>query len=141
MKTATKLDLNQQETERVDQLCAEFDPEQYVPEWMKERGERADWEGYLRAERHELRGQLEVAVLIGRPLARVDSELRQRLFYAAAQEITKVGDHDDYAAGDRLHKLFTTEESSRLNAIMHETCEAACRRALLIDSDPQMVAS
>lgn len=25
---------------RVDQLCAEFDPEQYVPDWMKER---ADW--------------------------------------------------------------------------------------------------
>lgn len=141
MTPATILNLNEQETEQVEQLCTEFDPEQFVPEWMKERGDREDWEGYLRAERHELRGQLEVAVLIGRALARVDSELRLRLFYAAAQEITKVGDHDDYEAGYSLEKHFTLDENDRLRNTINDAGEVAIRRALFIDPAPQMVAS
>jgi hypothetical protein len=58
--TATKLDLDDWEMEEVERLRAEFDPEQSVPDWMKERGEMADWAGHLRAERHELRANISV---------------------------------------------------------------------------------
>ena len=142
MATATRLDLDDWEKEQVERLCAEFDPERFVPEWMKERGERADWEAYLQFERHELRGQLEVAVGFGRSLHRlVDNDFRLRLFYSLAQELTKPGPVGNVDGWHRFHELFTKEDYDRLENAEHEACEAACRRALFIDSDPQMVAS
>lgn len=140
MATATKLDLNEQETEQVEQLCTEFDPEHFVPEWMKERGDRADWEAYLRFERDDLRAQLEVAVAFGRSLQRLESDdIRLQLFYGLASELTKASPGDDYEGWYRFHELFTKEEDNHLSDAQHEACETACRRALFIDSDPQMV--
>ena len=142
MATATKLDLTEQETERVNQLCAKFDPEDFFPEWMKQRGESADWEAYLRMERHELRSHLEVALLTRRAFAQLDGELRLRLFHDAADEIVKSGPDDDtFQAVFRVQELFTLDECDRLNAILHDNCTIACRRALYIESDPQMIAS
>lgn len=142
MATATKLDLNNREREQVEQLCTEFDPEHYVPEWMKERGNEADWEAYLRFERHELRSQLEVAVAFGRALERLESyDFRLQLFNSLAEDLTKPGPISNVEGWNRFQELFTIEEHDHLENAMHEACEAACRRALFIDLDPQLVAS
>ena len=105
MTLATSLDLDDRERERVEQLCTEFDPEHFLPEWMKERGDRADWEIYLRHERDELRSQLEVAVAFGDSLKRlVDADFRIRLFYDLAAELTRFGgEFSDLEALERLH--------------------------------------
>jgi hypothetical protein len=55
----------------VNRLCAEFDPEQYIPQEMKEQG-AAHFQGYLRVQRHELRSELEVAVLLGRAMKHME---------------------------------------------------------------------
>ncbi|MBA2365830.1 MAG: hypothetical protein H0V77_05195 [Actinobacteria bacterium] len=61
MAAEVRFGLSESETELVDQLCAQFDPEQFIPQWMRERGSEADWQAYLRVERHEFREELEVA--------------------------------------------------------------------------------
>jgi len=142
MTTATSLDLDDLEIERVEQLCTEFDPEHILPEWMKERGDRADWEAYLRFERDGLRAQLEVAVAFGRSLHRLESDdIRLQIFHGLASELTKASPGDDYEGWYRFHELFTKEEDNRLSDAQHEACETACRRALFIDKGPQAVAS
>jgi hypothetical protein len=42
--TTAKFRLSDQEQEIVDQLCNEFEPSRFLPPWMAERGEPADWE-------------------------------------------------------------------------------------------------
>jgi hypothetical protein len=123
-----------------DHLCAEFDPERFIPDWMKARGTRAEWAALLRAERHELRGAVEVAVLVGDVLesfAHPSSEPapyhRLRLFYAFAEALTSEADGRDYAAQARLSERFTLEDADRLRAILGDARHAACRRALLIE--------
>jgi hypothetical protein len=140
MTLATSLDLDDRERERVEQLCGEFDPEKFVPEWMMQRGERADWEGFLRFEREEFRRQLEVAVSFGRSLQRLaNTDFRFELFCNIASEVTKFGSNADYLSVHRCYQLFEKEDSDRLFNAMGDACEAACRRALSIDSDPQAV--
>ena len=160
--------LNEVEEQWVSALCREFDPEQFVAPWIRERGDETDWQAYLRVERIELREQVEIATLVGKILDNLskpwlgdlfegveelvrdepgykwarDPELRLAIFYQLAQELTRsrAEDRDDYLAGGRISEDFTMEENDHLSAAMHETCEAACRRALLI-SKPQATAS
>jgi hypothetical protein len=162
-----KFILNEVEEEWVSSLCREFDPEQFVAPGIRERGEEADWQAYRRIERSELREHLEIATLVGKVLENLskpwwadlfegveelvrddpgykwagDADLRLAIFYQIAQELTSgkrsPEDRDDYEAGARLSHAFTKEESDHLSAAMHETCEAACRRALSSTQTPK----
>jgi hypothetical protein len=166
-----KFILDEVEEEWVSSLCREFDPEQFVAPWIRERGQEADWQAYLRVERIELREQLVIATLVGKVLEHLgkpwwadlfegveelvrdepgykwarDPDTRLAIFYVLAQELTSgkqsPENRDDYEAGARLSHGFTKEENDHLSDAMHETCEAACRRALFIDSTPQALAN
>ena len=136
-------------------LREEYDPERFVPPWMRERGDDADWEAWLRYMRVELHEQLKVAFLVGVVLEHLgnpwtmspgyswarDEVVRLQLFYGFAQELAKGGAVSDAEAGLQIQKHFTREENDRLSTIWDEACEAACRRALLIDGRPQASAS
>lgn len=61
----TRFKLDDYEEQRAAELCVEFDHERLIPAWARERGRPEDWEGRLRAERHVLRQELELAVLVG----------------------------------------------------------------------------
>ena len=65
MAPVARFKLDESEAQMVDGLCAEYDPEQFIPPWMRERESEADWQAYLRVERFELRGALEGAMLLG----------------------------------------------------------------------------
>ena len=98
MTSEIKFGLSESETELVDQLCAEYDPEQYIPQWMRERGSEADWQAYLRVERHEFREEVEVAALVGGMTRRhvagrtwvVDTDTVLQLFYDFVQPLTRM---------------------------------------------------
>lgn len=152
--TTAKFRLNDSEMEMVDQLCNEFEPSQFLPPWMAERGEPADWEAWMSVERHELRGNLEVAALVGAELEHLgypwtgdpglswarDRDARLQLFHALAERLVPMWDTADMDGIDRVQKHFTLKECDRLSDIMHDACEAACRRALLVDRGPRAVA-
>jgi len=151
MTSEIKFGLSESETELVDQLCAEYDPEQYIPQWMRERGSEADWQAYLRVERHEFREEVEVAALVGGMTRRhvagrtwvVDTDTVLQLFYDFVQPLTRMaGDGSDYFEPRiRRQKHFSREENDRLTSIMSEQCDVACQRALFGDRVPQGVAS
>jgi len=121
MAPEIKFGLSESETELVDQLCAEYDPEQFVPQWMRERGSEANWQAYLRVERHEFREEAEVAALVGGMTRRhqsgrtwvVDTDTILQLFSDLAQQLTRMaGDGSDYLEPRiRLQKHFSIEEN------------------------------
>jgi hypothetical protein len=152
--TTARFRLTDYEVELVEQLCIEFEPSQFLPPWMAEHGEPADWEAWMRVERHELRLNLEVAVLVGAELEHIgypwtgeegpawaqDAEARLQLFHTLVDRLRPIRDDADLDGVDRVQKHFTIKECDRVSAIMHDACEAACRRALLVDRGPQAVA-
>ena len=154
MASVARFKLDESEAQMVDGLCAEYDPEQYIPQWMRERGSEADWEAWLRLERYELRGSVEVAVLVGSNLDHLaypwtgeghlwarEPEVRYQLFYALLDSLTTRADIDDIEGYCRLHAIFSVEESERLSAITAESSRAAYKHALCIDRGPRTVAS
>ena len=101
MAAEVSFGLSESETELVDQLCAQFDPEQFIPQWMRERGSEADWQAYLRVERHEFRDEVEVAALVGSMINRpldgqrgktwvVEADTVLQLFYGLAEDLTRM---------------------------------------------------
>jgi hypothetical protein len=62
MKAPARFELDLVARNLADHLCAEFDPEQFIPDWTRESLETKEWDALLRVERHELRGRVEVAV-------------------------------------------------------------------------------
>lgn len=143
MTTATKLKLTRQQLREVERLCAEFDPGQHIPEWISDRGASEDWAAYIRVDRYDLRGLLEVAVLLGKALKQLDTAVRLEVFYAASDELTKGrwADEEDWETRRRLDDNLTLDEDKFLRDIIHEASTApAVRRALSID-DPQVVIS
>lgn len=145
--------LNEIEEEWVAQLCREFDPEQFIAPWIREKGDPKDWEAYLRIERLGLRDNVVIATLVGGVLEHIgnpwgvlpgydwaqDRKIRSQIFYGLAQELTRIRPEDkaDVLNGYRVHDSLSTEESNRLGDAMYEACEAACRRALLLDEEQQ----
>lgn len=141
MATATKLNLSRQQRKEVDRLCAEFDPGKHIPESIRDRGASEDWAAYARVDRYELRGLLEVAVLLGKALRQLDTAVRLEVFYAASDELTKGRwpDEKDWEARRRLDENLTLDEDKLLRNSIHEASTVpAVRRALSID-DPQVV--
>jgi hypothetical protein len=152
--TTAKFRLTDDEQEMVDHLCTEFEPGQFLPPWMAERGEPADWEAWMRVERHELRDNLEVAVLVGAELEHIGfpwtgdpgqswaqkAEARLALFHTLVDRLVPVRDNADLDGIKRVQEHFTIQECDRLSDLMNDACEAACRRALRVDRGPRAVA-
>ena len=125
MAEEVKFGLSESETELVDQLCAEYDPEQFIPQWRRERGSEADWQAYLRVERHEFRDEVEVAALVGSMINRpldgqrgktwvVEADTVLQLFYGLAEDLTRMTTLDDFEPRLRLEKHFSIEENNHL---------------------------
>jgi hypothetical protein len=114
MTTPTKLNLSRQQRKEVDRLCAEFDPEKHIPEWIRDRGASEDWAAYARVDRYELRGLLEAAVLLGKALRQLDTAVRLEVFYAASDELTngRCADEEDC----EVRRLMRTSRLTRTSS-------------------------